>query len=82
VTCSRKDNEVVVSIRDHGIGIPKEALERVKERFYRVDTARSSQSSGLGLAIVSEIVGRHEGEFLIDSEIGKGTTVTVKLFDR
>jgi len=82
VTCSRKENVVVVSIRDHGIGIPKDSLERVKERFYRVDTARSNQSSGLGLAIVSEIVERHNGEFTIESELGKGTTVSVRLYDK
>ncbi|CAM5217168.1 Heme sensor protein HssS OS=Ureibacillus acetophenoni OX=614649 GN=SAMN05877842_11771 PE=4 SV=1 [Ureibacillus acetophenoni] len=82
VTCSRKENVVVVSIRDHGIGIPKDSLERVKERFYRVDTARSNQSSGLGLAIVSEIVERHNGEFTIESELGTGTTVSVRLYDK
>ena len=67
---------------DYGIGIPKDALERVKERFYRVDASRSSQSSGLGLTIVTEIVGRHKGEFVIESELGKGTIVTVRLLDR
>ena len=79
VTCSSKVNEIVVSIKDNGIGIPEDALERVKERFYRVDSSRSNQSSGLGLAIVTEIVERHNGELIIDSELGKGTIVTVKL---
>ncbi|HWK23686.1 MAG TPA: HAMP domain-containing sensor histidine kinase [Ureibacillus sp.] len=82
VTCSREENAVVVKVRDYGIGIPKDELDKVKERFYRVDASRSSQSSGLGLAIVTEIVGRHNGEFVIESELGKGTTVTVRLFDR
>lgn len=82
VTCTREVDAVVVSIRDYGIGIPKDALERVKERFYRVDASRSSQSSGLGLAIVTEIVGRHKGEFVIESELGKGTIVTVRLLSR
>lgn len=67
-----------VVIQDNGIGIPKEALEKVKERFYRVDPSRSSQSSGLGLAIVTEIVKRHDGEFIIESKLGKGTKVTVR----
>ena len=79
VTCAREENAVVVSIRDNGIGIPEDALEKVKERFYRVDASRSSQSSGLGLAIVTEIVGRHDGELIIESELGEGTNVTVKL---
>ena len=82
VTCAREEEAVVVTIRDYGIGIPKDALDRVKERFYRVDASRSSQSSGLGLAIVTEIVERHKGEFLIESELGKGTVVTVRLFNK
>ncbi|MER2112854.1 MAG: HAMP domain-containing sensor histidine kinase [Solibacillus isronensis] len=79
VTCSKKDNQIFVTIKDNGIGIPEEALEKVKERFYRVDPSRSSQSSGLGLAIVTEIVNRHAGQFIIESELGKGTKVTVVL---
>lgn len=82
VTCARKDHTVVVTMRDYGIGIPEESIEKVKERFYRVDPSRSSQSSGLGLAIVTEIVARHGGELLIASELGKGTTVNVTLFER
>ena len=79
VTCVSQDHVVTVSVRDYGIGIPKEDIERVTERFYRVDAARSNQSSGLGLAIVAEIVRRHEGELVIESELGKGTTITVQL---
>ncbi|MCH7320314.1 HAMP domain-containing histidine kinase [Solibacillus sp. MA9] len=79
VTCSKKEDTVQVVIHDYGIGIPEEALEKVKERFYRVDRSRSNQSSGLGLAIVTEIVKRHEGELLIESELGKGTKVTIRL---
>ena len=82
VTCTSEENSVVVSIRDNGIGIPEDEIERVTERFYRVDAARTTQSSGLGLAIVTEIVGRHEGELEIKSELGKGTTVTVRLPNR
>ncbi|UJF27590.1 cell wall metabolism sensor histidine kinase WalK [Planococcus sp. 107-1] len=79
VTCAREGENVVVTIRDRGIGIPEDALEKVKDRFYRVDASRSSQSSGLGLAIVAEIIQRHGAEFHIDSELSQGTTVTVKL---
>ena len=82
VTCTRETDAIVVSIRDFGIGIPEDALEKVKERFYRVDSSRSHQSSGLGLAIVTEIVERHNGEFFIESELGKGTTVIVKLLNK
>lgn len=79
VTSSKKDSQIFVTIKDNGIGIPEQSLEKVKERFYRVDPSRSSQSSGLGLAIVTEIVNRHAGQFVIESELGKGTKVTVVL---
>ncbi len=72
---------VVVSVADQGAGIPKEHLPRVTERFYRVDKGRSRAvgGTGLGLAIVKHIVNRHRGQLLIESEVGKGTTVSVWL---
>ncbi|MER2126892.1 HAMP domain-containing sensor histidine kinase [Solibacillus sp. FSL H8-0523] len=79
VSCSKKGDVVQVVMQDYGIGIPEEALEKVKERFYRVDPSRSSQSSGLGLAIVTEIVKRHDGELVIESVLGEGTKVSVRL---
>lgn len=82
VNCASEEQVVTVSVRDYGIGIPRDAIERVTERFYRVDAARSSQSSGLGLAIVTEIVRRHDGELVIESELEKGTTITVRLPNR
>ena len=72
---------VVLSIRDHGPGIPREHLPRLTERFYRVDPARSRESggTGLGLAIVKHIVERHRGLLEIKSTLGIGTTVTIRL---
>ena len=72
---------VVLSVTDRGPGIPREHLPRVTERFYRVDAARSRESggTGLGLAIVKHIVERHRGRLAIDSEVGKGTKVSVFL---
>ena len=63
-------------MRDDGPGIPPEALERVFERFYRVDKARSRDQggTGLGLAIVKHIVHAHSGEVWAASEPGKGAT--------
>lgn len=75
------DGTVVISVIDHGPGIPREHLPRVTERFYRVDEARSRENAGtgLGLAIVKHIVERHRGTLAIDSTEGAGTTVKVSL---
>ena len=70
------DGPVEVCVRDDGPGIPPEALERVFERFYRVDKARSRDQggTGLGLSIVKHIVQSHGGEVWATSELGKGTS--------
>jgi two-component system phosphate regulon sensor histidine kinase PhoR len=68
--------KIEISVRDDGPGIPPEALDRVFERFYRVDKARSREQggTGLGLSIVKHIVQNHGGEVWARSEPGKGTT--------
>jgi two-component system OmpR family sensor kinase len=68
-------------VRDTGVGIAPENLPLVFERFYRADPARSSDpgGTGLGLSIARWIVKQHEGEILLDSQLGKGTTVIVRL---
>lgn len=71
-----------IEIRDTGVGIPREALPYIFERFYQVDPARSRQSkdrSGLGLAIVKEIVLAHGGKINVHSEVGVGTTFSLIL---
>jgi two-component system, OmpR family, sensor histidine kinase SenX3 len=72
---------VVISVRDHGIGIPARDLERIFERFYRVDRTRSRATggTGLGLAIVRHVAQAHGGEVSVESEEGKGSTFRLKL---
>lgn len=73
--------EAVISVRDEGIGIPQEHIERIFERFYRVDKARSRKlgGTGLGLSIVKHIVLAHKGRVSVESAVGKGSTFTVAL---
>lgn len=69
------------AVRDHGCGIPQEEIERITEPFYMVDRSRSKKLGGvgLGLALVKEIVQAHGGRLEIESTVGEGTTVRVKL---
>jgi len=77
----RDDKWVYFSIQDEGIGIPSDKLNKITERFYRVDEARSRkvQGFGLGLALVEKITALHNGTLHIDSIEGKGTIVNIKL---
>ncbi len=74
-----KDGHKILSVNDNGIGIPIEHQDRIFERFYRVDKSRSKATggTGLGLAIVKHIVAIHEAAISLESEVGKGTTITV-----
>ena len=82
VLCTRAPGGgVLLCVRDTGCGIPKEELCRVAEPFYMVDKSRSRRQggSGLGLALCSRIAQAHGGTLAMESELGKGTTVTVTL---
>ena len=74
-------DRVGLVVRDHGIGIPARDLERIFERFYRVDRARSRDTggTGLGLAIVRHVAQVHGGEVTVDSREGEGSTFTLYL---
>ncbi len=75
-------NDAYIKVKDTGIGIPKEDLDKVFERFYRADKARSREmgGTGLGLSIAHEIMTNANGSIDITSEgLNKGTTVTIRL---
>lgn len=79
VEVTREENRVVLTVRDTGIGIPKEHQDRIFERFYRVDKSRSKSTggTGLGLAIVKHIVARHRARLELESSPGEGTVIRV-----
>ena len=79
VTVKQTGGKASLTVEDNGIGIPKDAQERVFERFYRVDKSRSRETggTGLGLAIVKHIAQIHDAQVELFSELGKGTKVTV-----
>lgn len=81
VSCNDNGDSARVSVADKGIGIPRSSVERVFERFYRVDGARARNTggTGLGLAIVRHVVSNHGGEVLLDSVEGRGSVFTMVL---
>jgi two-component system sensor histidine kinase SenX3 len=76
-----EDDDVVVIVEDHGVGIPSRDLERIFERFYRVDAGRSRSTggTGLGLAIVRHVAANHRGSVQVESREGEGSTFTLRL---
>jgi len=81
VTAFQRGTEVVVAVRDQGIGLPPDKLGRLFEKFYRVDNALAHRvrGSGLGLAIVKHIIDAHGGRVWVESELGRGSTFTFSL---
>jgi two-component system sensor histidine kinase SenX3 len=81
VTVAASDSEVEITVRDRGIGIPPRDIDRIFERFYRVDRARSRETggTGLGLAIVRHVAVNHDGDVRVESRQGEGSTFTLTL---
>jgi two-component system sensor histidine kinase VicK len=81
INAFQEDNEVHVVIKDHGIGISEKEISRVFERFYRIDKARSREmgGTGLGLSIAKQIVEEHNGKIKMESQLGKGSKVSIIL---
>jgi signal transduction histidine kinase len=74
-----KNNKVNISIKDTGLGIKKEDLERIFERFYRTDASRSMEGTGLGLSIAKAIIEAHGGMIKAESDFGRGSCFTIIL---
>ncbi|MEY9970665.1 signal transduction histidine kinase [Lysinibacillus sp. RC46] len=81
VFIEKDPQHVIIRVKDYGIGIPKEELHNIFERFYRVDKARTrkTEGSGLGLSIANRIMKLYKGEIKITSKEGIGTTVELYL---
>lgn len=79
IAIKKEKHRCEFSVKDSGIGIPEDQLDRIFERFYRVDKSRSKSTggTGLGLAIVKHIVAQHEAQIFLESEEGVGTTIKV-----
>ena len=77
VKTERRDGDIVVSVSDTGCGIPEDKLNRIFEPFFT--TKEIGEGTGLGLSIAYDIVKKHNGNILVTSEIGKGSTFTVKI---
>jgi signal transduction histidine kinase len=80
IAVRRHGGEVLLSVEDHGVGIPKADQDRIFERFYKVDRARvRGGGTGLGLAIARHVVEQHGGRIRVESEEGRGSTFIVSL---
>ena len=79
IAAKEADAYTAVSISDTGIGVPRDEIQRLGERFYRVDRSRSRDlgGTGLGLSIVKHLMIAHGGRMEIESELGRGTTVSL-----
>lgn len=75
----KEENNAVIKITDHGIGMSQETLKRLYERFYRGKEAYSYDGSGLGMAMVKSVLDKHNGAINVSTELGKGTTFTIEL---
>jgi two-component system phosphate regulon sensor histidine kinase PhoR len=81
IITAKKENDLnIISVADNGIGIPKESIHRITERFFTVDPSKSRSvgGTGLGLAIVKHLVTQHRAEMLINSVENQGTTIDIK----
>ena len=74
-----QEQQAVITVRDQGVGIPTDELPHIFTRFFRASTVLGVQGTGIGLAGSRAIIEQHHGHITVESEVGQGTTVTVRL---
>jgi signal transduction histidine kinase len=79
LTARANGGSVEVTVEDRGLGIPPDEIDRVRERFYRGSNVGSLPGTGVGLYLVDQIIRQHGGSLRIDSEVGRGTRMTMSL---
>lgn len=79
VSLKQKDNKILLSVCDDGIGIEPDKLNKIFDRFYQADSSRSGKGTGLGLSMVREIAKFHNGKISVKSKLGEGSTFTLEL---
>lgn len=77
VTTGKKDELVYISVRDYGVGMKKEELDRIFQRFYKCEKSRNEEGFGLGLTLSMKIVEKHGGTITVESQVNKGSLFTV-----
>jgi signal transduction histidine kinase len=75
----KKTNQICIEVEDQGIGIPEDQLQRIFEKFYRIDLKENISGTGLGLTVVKEIVEAHNGKIFVTSKLGKGSKFSIIL---
>ena len=79
LTLTATEHHAIVKVRDNGCGMSAETGAHIFEKFYQGDTSHATRGNGLGLALVKRVVDIVHGEISVESELGKGTTFTVKI---
>ena len=79
ISLKKHNNAAIISVKDTGIGITPQDIDKIFDRYYRISRKEKHQSTGLGLSIAYEIIQQHQGNISVDSKVGSGTTFTVQL---
>jgi len=79
INLKKIENYVLIEIKDTGIGIPKEEIDKIFERFYTVDKGRSKKGIGIGLSIVKQIINQHNGKIEVESKLNEGSSFKISL---